>query len=268
MAEHTMIRRIATRVERPLRAGDETTVRWACRLAARTGASVETLAYETAVLTAPEPGADASFAAAREQLAALGGEAGVALRSHDRPSYADSIGETFASLARLCDTAVLGAPEGSDIAFRMIATASVFDGAPTILLPHNADPDRQPLRILVGWKPGAPAARALKAAIALAGPAGELLIVQAEEANATRAQESGLDAAQFAAAYGVHAVFQSAAASKDGALPTLLEAADGFAADLLALGAVRHGPLHRALFGSTTNAVLDAPVRRPLLLAG
>jgi len=268
MTQNAMIRRIATRVERPIGKADERTVSWACGLAVRTGASVEALAYETAVLTAPVPGADASFDAARRRLSEVADLAGASLHAHDRASYAEGIGETFAAMARLCDIAVLGLPDRSDAAFRMIASAAIFDGCPTVLLPQGEASLPQPQRILVAWKPGAPAARALKAAIALAGAAGELLIVQMEEPDTTRAEETGIEAAQFAAMHGVSAVFQPAPLNGESAIATLNEAADGFAADLVALGAIRHGPLHRALFGSLTNAVLDSPIRRPTLLAG
>jgi nucleotide-binding universal stress UspA family protein len=268
MTEQSLIRRIATRVERPLRQGDEAVVKWACRLAGRTGAAVQAMAYETDVLSAADLAADHSFGAARDHLATLAEQTGVRLAAHDRASYAEGIGESFASLAQLCDIAVLGVPKSPDAAFRMIASSAIFDGGPTIFVPVEADPQHEPTRIIVGWKPGAPASRALKAAIAFAGPAALLSIVQVQEPEPSSAEPSGVEATHFAAAHGVKAEFHSISAKGRSAYHALIGMADELGADMLAAGAIRHGPLHRALFGSVTSAVLDAEFDRPTLLAG
>lgn len=264
----SLIRRIAVRVERPLVLSDQGAVRLACSLAVKTGASVQALAYETDVLSSHSSHGDETLTAAKEQLEAWAQEAGAPIAIHDRTNFAEGIGETFATLLQLCDLGILGVPTQQSVGFRMISSAAIFNGGPVLFLPENSAPVHNFARIIVGWKPGAAASRALKAAIALAGSDCEIIIAQVEEPNTLRADESGIEATHFAAAHGVRAQFQAIPARGRHAHAALLAAAEEFSADVLATGAIRHGPIHQSLFGSVTKDLLEDGFQRPTLLAG
>lgn len=264
----SLIRRIAVRVERPLMQSDEVAVRLACNLAKEAGASVQALAYATNVLSSQTGEVDGSLASAKAELEAWAQEAGAPIVVHDRTNFAEGIGETFATLLQLCDLGILGVPEQQSAGFRMIASTAIFNGGPVLFLPENKTPPNNFSRIMVGWKTGAAASRALKAAIALAGTDSEIIIAQIEEPNTLRADELGIEATHFAAAHGVRAHFHAIPAQGRNAHAALVAAAEEFEADVLATGAIRHGPIHQSLFGSVTRDILEDGFDRPTLLVG
>jgi nucleotide-binding universal stress UspA family protein len=152
-------------------------------------------------------------------------------------------------------------------AFGMIKTVALFDGGPIVFAPQGFDPGAGLKRIILAWKPGAAASRALKAAVAIAGAETELIVVEVEEPGVTRRAHSGVEAVHFATAHGVSARLEVAPTQGRSVLAALTGAADGFGADLIACGVVRHDLVHNALFGSLTKDLFDAGIRRPMLLA-
>lgn len=262
------IRRIALRVERPVHASDDGALQFAIAIAARAGGQLEVLAYETDVLSPEHDGLDRSLEAARFRVESLAARSGVGANVQDRPTQAEGIGESFASLLQLCDLGVLGVPQQPWPAIRMITATAVFQGGPTLLVPEGMAPVGAPSRVTVAWKPGPASARALKAAVALAGSDGELIVLQVEEPGSSRADRSGLDATRYAAAHGVNARFEPVPASSHSPFAALAAVTRELEADVLACGAVRHGPIHLALFGSVTKEALSAGFSQPVLLAG
>lgn len=262
------IRRIAVRAERPLLPSDEVAVRLACSLAAKAGASVQALAYPTNVLSSQVGPGDGSLAVAKTELERWAQEAGAPIAVHDRTNFAEGIGETFATLLQLCDLGILGAPAQQSAGFRMIASTAIFNGGPVLFLPESHTKTQTLSRILVGWKPGAAASRALKAAIALADADCEIVVAQVEEPDISRVDESGIEATHFVAAHGISARFEAISAQGLNAHAALVAATKAFEADVLATGAIRHGPIHQSLFGSVTRDLLEDGFRIPTLLAG
>lgn len=262
------LRRIAVRVERPVHPCDAVALSLALTLADRAGGQVEVMAYETDVLSQAPDGEDRSLAQTRSRIEALARGSTVPVTVQDRPSAAEGVGESFASLVQLCDLGILGVPVRPWPALAMVTAAAVFEGGPTLLVPELQADDQAPSRVAVAWKPGPASARALKAAVALAGPQGELIVIQVEEPGLSRAAWSGLDATRYAAAHGVRARFEPVPADGRSAFEILDAVTRDLEAHVLACGAVRHGPLHLALFGSVTRDALMAGSGRPVLLAG
>jgi nucleotide-binding universal stress UspA family protein len=267
VTQQERLRRIAVRVERPLDGCDFAAMKVACLLAVRHGAHVEALAYETDVLSPAHPRGDAVEADVQSALETLAREHGASLSVHARANFAEGIGETFAALVQVCDIGVLGVPDRPTPAFGMIKTVALFDGGPIVFAPQGFDPGAGLKRIILAWKPGAAASRALKAAVAIAGAETELIVVEVEEPGVTRRAHSGLEAVHFATAHGVSARLEVAPTQGRSVLAALTGAADGFGADLIACGVVRHDLVHNALFGSLTKDLFDAGIRRPMLLA-
>ena len=262
------IRRIAVRAERPLLPSDEVAVRLACSLAAKVGASVQALAYPTNVLSSQVGSGDGSLTAAKAELERWAQEAGAPIAVHDRTNFAEGIGETFATLLQLSDLGILGVPAQQSAGFRMIASTAIFNGGPVLFVPESHTKAQTLSRILVGWKPGAAASRALKAAIALAEADCEIIVAQVEEPDISRVDESGIEATHFVAAHGISARFEAISAQGLNAHAALVAATKAFEADVLATGAIRHGPIHQSLFGSVTRDLLEDGFRIPTLLAG
>lgn len=262
-------KRISVRVEIPCGPGDRAAVELAGRLAAISDAEVDALAYVTEVLpgAARQKSGDVSFDDTKLDLERLAARDGLRLRVFDRSSYAHGAGDVFADHLRVSDLGVIHYPSPPSVAARMLATSALFNGgAPLLLLPGSARTVALPSSILVGWDSSAAAARALRAAIALAQPRCRIVIASIEESGAHRPGQSGVEAAHLAAMHGMDSTFV-VLDGKDEPVRDVLErhcASSG--ADLLVAGAVRHGALHETLFGSLTTSILAQGPRHPTLL--
>lgn len=264
------LRRIAVRIELPPSGEDRIAVEYAFRLAQSRGAELDVLVYVTEVLPTAELQAvpEVSFDEVRQELHILAARHEVTLRAFDRSSFAHGIGPVFADHLRVSDLGVMHYPAAPSIAAKMVAAAAVFDGgAPVLLLPvAAASPASLPVSIVVGWNGSAEAARALHAAITLAGDDGKITVVGIADDSTFRPGQSGVEAAHLAAKHGVRASFEVVDGGSDQAIDVLEHHCAVTDADLLVLGGVRHGVLHEMLFGSSTTDLLQSGARMPTLL--
>ena len=263
------LKRISVRVEIPSGPGDRAAVELAGRLAATSDAEIDVLAYVTEVLPslAPQERSEASFDDTRLDFERLAARDGLKLRVFDRSSYAHGAGDVFADHLRVSDLGVIHYPFQPSVAARMVASAALFNGgAPLLLLPDSARTAALPSSMLVGWDGSVAAARALRAAIALAGPRCRITIASIEETGAHRPGQSGVEAAHLAAMHGAESTFVVLEGKGDPVRDVLERHCVESGADLLVAGAVRHGTLHEMLFGSLTTSILAQGPGHPTLL--
>lgn len=263
------LKRITVRVEIPSGPGDRAAVELAGRLAATDSAEVDVLAYATEVLPtlAPAERSEATFDDTRQEFERIAARDGCKLRVFDRSSHAHGSGDVFADHLRVSDLGMVHYPAQPSIAARMVASAALFNGgAPLLLLPGPAPAVTPPSSIVVGWDGSAAAARALRAAIALARPGSRITIASIEETGAHRPGQSGVEAAHLAAMHGAEATFVVLEERGDPVRDVLERQCADSGADLLVAGAVRHGTLHDMLFGSLTTSILARGPRHPTLL--
>lgn len=263
------LKRIAVRIEVPAAPGDRAAVETAGRLGARDGADIDVLAYETEVLPglAPAEAGQASFEDTREEIRRIADRDGLRLRMFGRSSYAHGAGEVFADHLRVSDLGVIHHPDQPSMAARMVVAAALFNGgAPLLLLPGRRAMAMPPSSILLGWDGSAAAARALRAAIALAAPGCRFTIASISKTGAVRSGQSGIEAAHLAAMHGAASAFVVLERAEGHAIDVLERHCAESGADLLVAGAVRHGTLHEMLLGSLTTSVLSRGPRQPTLL--
>ena len=263
------LKRISVRVEIPSGLGDHAAVELAGRLAATSDAEIDVLAYVTEVLPtlAQAEKREASFEDTRQEFERIAARDGLRLRMFDRSSYAHGAGDVFADHLRVSDLGIIHYPVQPSAVARMVASAALFNGgAPLLLVPGPAGTAALPSSILVGWDGSAAAARALRAAIALAGPRCRITIASIEETGAHRPGQSGVEAAHLAAMHGAESTFVVLEGKGDPVRDVLERHCVESGADLLVAGAVRHGTLHEMLFGSLTTSILAQGPGHPTLL--
>lgn len=263
------LKRISVRVEIPATPGDRAAVETAGRLARPDEAEIDVLAYVTEVLptSVPTRTSEAGFEATRREFERIAARDGMRLRMFDRSSYAHGVGDVFADHLRVSDLGIIHYPDPPSVAARMVASAALFNGGgPLLLLPGQGGTAGRPSSIVVAWDGSAAAARALRAAIALAGPRSRITIASVDEAGAPRPGQSGIEAAHLAAMHGAASAFVALERRDDDPLDVLERHCGDSGAEMLAAGAVRHGTLHEMLFGSLTTSILARGPRRPTLL--
>ena len=174
---------------------------------------------------------------------------------------------TFAAKARLHDLTILDAEKRTIDVDRELIEASLFNsGRPVIVVPagHNAFAGR---RIVIAWDGGAHAARAVNDALPflLAADAVEIISVVGEK-DLSRSV-AGAELAPHLARHGIAVTVDDLPVRPDGDVAeTLRDAAIRYRADMMVMGAYRHGPIRQWLFGGLTQSLMTAcPI--PLFLA-
>ena len=192
---------------------------------------------------------------------------GIACELRDRGSYAHGIGEVLADHMRVSDLGILTLRGAPGPAARMLLSGAIFGtGRPLLLSPAAAPLAAPPRRVLVAWDATPAAVRAVHGALPLILRAEETLVATVTGDKEVRPGQSGIALTRLLARHGAKARFLTLPLGA-GVLPALAAAAMEHGAEMLAMGAVRHAPLHSMLFGSATRDLLDRGPPLPLLLA-
>ena len=83
-----------------------------------------------------------------------------------------------------------------------------------------------------------------------------------------RRGQSGVELTHLLARHGATASFRAVLRGRQGVFDAVTAAAAEAGADLLVMGGIGHSPLHKLVFGSATNDLLDGWARLPVLAAG
>lgn len=227
-------------------------------------------AHLTAVVLAAETGQEAppeAEAAAAAHLQEVATRRGISCEPRGRGSFAHGIGEVLADHIRVSDLGIVTLRGAPGPAARMLLAGAVFEtGRPLLLSPADAPLAAPPRRVLVAWDATPAAVRAVHAALPLLLRAEETLVATVTGDKEVRPGQSGIALTRLLARHGASARFVTLPQGA-GVLPALTTAAREEGAEMLAMGAVRHAPLHSLLFGSATRDLLDRGPPLPVLLA-
>jgi nucleotide-binding universal stress UspA family protein len=193
----------------------------------------------------------------KQALRAAGVEGEVRLEQDFPWSPAD----TAAVHARYSDVALLGldAPGALRAAVHeQFAKCLLASGRPVLAVPRGWTP--RPLRrALIGWRPGAPATRAVNDALPMLVQAGEvdILCIDPHRALDGHGDEPGADLAAHLARHAVRATVHCASADGRDPGEVLLQRARELGADLLVAGGYGHSRFQEWVLGGTTRYLLQ-----------
>lgn len=179
--------------------------------------------------------------------------------------------EAFAHRALYADLLVLGPhdprdDEARDVPRDFVENVLAASGTPALVLPHGSGATSLPgACVLVAWRPGREAARAVRGALPLLQRAQEVHLVSWSDSAAS--QSRCLDA--LSEQLRLHAV--EGLVRHEGPAPSdvgeaLLALAEGIGADLLVMGCYGRTRARELMLGGTSRTVLRE-ARLPLLMA-
>jgi len=164
---------------------------------------------------------------------------------------------SFAAKARLHDLAILDAEERTiDLDRELIEAALFGSGRPVIVVPagYNAFAGR---RIVIAWDGGKNATRAVNDALPFlrAAEAVEIVSVIGDKDLPTSVAGAGL--AVHLARHGIAVTVNDLPLRRDGDVAETLRSEAGlYRADMIVMGAYRHGPIRQWIFGGLTQAMM------------
>jgi nucleotide-binding universal stress UspA family protein len=173
----------------------------------------------------------------------------------------------FAAKARLHDLTILDAEERNiDLDRELIEVTLFRSGRPVIVVPagHNAFAGR---RIVIAWDGGAHAARAVNDALPFLRAAEAVEIVSVIGEKDLPRSIAGAELAPHLARHGIAVTVNDLPRRPNGDVAAILRTQVGlYRADMMVMGAYRHGPVRQWIFGGLTQALMTSfPV--PLFLA-
>jgi nucleotide-binding universal stress UspA family protein len=161
--------------------------------------------------------------------------------------------------ARSVDLVVLGQPDpdaAEQPGAALLDDAIFFSGRPVLVVPYAGSFSTIGRRVLVGWKPGREASRAVHDALPLLAGA-ELVTVLSVNPGGGPEDLPGAAMCRHLARHGIvaEAARTEAAGLAEG--DALLNAAADLGADLLVVGAYGHSRLREIVLGGVTRTLLD-----------
>lgn len=159
--------------------------------------------------------------------------------------------------ARSADLVVLGQPDAAqEPGAALLDDAIFFSGRPVLVVPYAGSFSAIGRRVLVGWKPGREAARAVHDALPLLAGA-ELVTVLSVNPGGGPEDLPGAAICRHLARHGIAAEARGTEAAGLAEGDALLNAAADLGADLLVVGAYGHSRLREIVLGGVTRTLLD-----------
>lgn len=159
--------------------------------------------------------------------------------------------------ARSADLVVLGQPDAAEEpGAALLDDAIFFSGRPVLVVPYAGSFSAIGRRVLVGWKPGREAARAVHDALPLLAGA-ELVTVLSVNPGGGPEDLPGAAICRHLARHGIAAEARGTEAAGLAEGDALLNAAADLGADLLVVGAYGHSRLREIVLGGVTRTLLD-----------
>ncbi|EJL77721.1 universal stress protein UspA-like protein [Polaromonas sp. CF318] len=144
-------------------------------------------------------------------------------------------------------------------------TVIALSGRPALVLPYTSAKPGLPGTVVIAWKPGPGAARAVTAALPLLRKAGAVHVLSWGSDPAAAAGEVP-NIVSYLKAHGVRAGWQHEAAEPDNLGELLLSRAFDLQADLLVMGCYGHTRAHEWVLGGASRTVLKS-MTLPVLMA-
>jgi nucleotide-binding universal stress UspA family protein len=170
--------------------------------------------------------------------------------------------------AMYADLVVLGQDDPDDADPRVpssfLTDVLLESGRPVLALPHAGRFGRVGHRVLVAWKPNAPSARALSAALPLLRDAERVTVVE-WGARSPACRGAPLDLALYLRLHGVEATLELEDREPPDIGERLLSRAADLDADLLVMGCYGHSRAREWVLGGATRTVLRS-MTLPVLL--
>lgn len=132
-------------------------------------------------------------------------------------------------------------------------------GRPVLVVPKDYKGTGIGRRVLVAWKPGAEAARAVHDALPLLVQAEAVTVMRVNPDPEEPAHNPGADLATHLARHGVKVTVTPVLAPDTAAGTAILDQARAMQADLIVMGAYGHSRLRELVFGGVTRQMLQAP---------
>ena len=159
--------------------------------------------------------------------------------------------------ARSADLVVLGQPDAAEEpGAALLDDAIFFSGRPVLVVPYAGSFSAIGRRVLVGWKPGREASRAVHDALPLLAGA-ELVTVLSVNPGGGPEDLPGAAIGRHLARHGIAAEARGTEAAGLAEGDALLNAAADLGADLLVVGAYGHSRLREIVLGGVTRTLLD-----------
>jgi len=177
------------------------------------------------------------------------------------------VGQALAAETHTADLFVGTRPYGDpDRQHRTEETVLFSSGRPCLLLPPKSSASGRFENVLVAWKSGREAARAVKDALPFLQQAEQVTIALAtEEADEETRTSSGADVARYLSRHGVHAEVRELA-GWNSAADALANEVEASRAQLVVAGAYGHTRMVERLLGGVTRTLLTE-CAVPVLLA-
>ena len=181
------------------------------------------------------------------------------------------VGETVTLHARYADLAILGQhdPDAAGIGATEIATSTLLSsGRPALIVPYAGTFQTLGQTVLIGWKSGREAARAVNDALPLLQQARSVtvLAINPEDGIGGDGDVPAADIALHLARHGVKAAAAHTVAKEIDEGDALLNYADDISADLIVAGAYGHSRLSELVFGGVSRTLLTT-MTVPVLLS-
>jgi nucleotide-binding universal stress UspA family protein len=237
------------------------------------GAHVSALVFSTTAHQFDSAGGPAGDPAAEEDATAAHVRAALEARGlrHElrgRSSAAYGIGQNFADQLRVSDIGIVLFRSGAELGKRIMATGGIFSsGRPVLLVPPDHLSPTPPARIVIAWDASAASVRAVHGALPLIKRAETVTVVSVTDDKEFRPGQSGVELTHLLARHGAKAAFRPVQRGQAGVTGAIVDVGWEVQADMLVMGAVRHGPVHNLVFGSATVTLLNEGPRLPTLLA-
>ncbi len=185
-----------------------------------------------------------------------------------RSSSAFGTGSNFADQMRVSYIGSVVFRSGADLGRRMVATGGLFSsGRPLLLVPTDYTVAAHPRRIILAWDASPASVRAIHGALPLATRADQVTVVSVTDDKDFRPGQSGVELTHLLARHGAKATFRPVERGDGGVSGAMMDVAREMQADMLVMGAVRHGTVHNLVFGSATMDLLNDGPALPTLLA-
>jgi nucleotide-binding universal stress UspA family protein len=170
-------------------------------------------------------------------------------------------GQILAQHARYADATILGLNGGgpTDLQRQLFEGALFYSGRPVIVTPEAFRRSGLPKKIMIAWRPGREATRALHDALPLLKLADDIrLVVVDESASMVQEPQPGVDIARHLARHDVALDVKHVPGSGGTTAALLLDEARYFGADLIVMGGYGHSRLREWILGGVTRDVLQA----------
>ena len=159
---------------------------------------------------------------------------------------------------RLTDLVVIDQPnpdQPEPLRTPLIEAILFNSGAPALVIPYIGTSRFKLDKVLIAWDGGAPAARAVHAAMPLLGLARQVEVLMIS--NTPLGDEAGTDLARYLARHGLKPELRQTSRGDIGVADVLLNFVADNAYDWVVMGAYGHNRLREMVFGGATRDVLS-----------